>query len=89
MAMGIRMTADIPQQIWARELANGDVAVELYNKGTGAAGAKGAPANIAIDFSIADLKGPVAVFDIWAQRVVGTANTCNFVILTCVYIMKP
>lgn len=34
--MGIRLTADIPQQIWARVLANGDVAVALYNKGDAA-----------------------------------------------------
>lgn len=32
--MGIRITPDIPQQIWARVLANGDVAVALYNKGS-------------------------------------------------------
>ena len=31
--MGIRVTPDIPQQIWARVLANGDRAVALYNKG--------------------------------------------------------
>jgi hypothetical protein len=31
--MGIRITGDLPQQVWARELANGDVAVGLYNKG--------------------------------------------------------
>ena len=29
-------TPDIPQQIWARVLANGDVAVALYNKGDSA-----------------------------------------------------
>ena len=34
--MGIRLTPDIPQQIWARVLANGDVAVALYNKGDSA-----------------------------------------------------
>jgi len=35
--MGIRITADLPQQVWARELANGDVAVALYNKADGLA----------------------------------------------------
>ena len=34
--MGIRLTPDIPQQVWARVLANGDVAVALYNKGDAA-----------------------------------------------------
>ena len=34
--MGIRLTPDIPQQIWSRVLANGDVAVALYNKGDAA-----------------------------------------------------
>lgn len=34
--MGIRLTPDIPQQIWARVLANGDIAVALYNKGDAA-----------------------------------------------------
>lgn len=32
-AMGIRMTGDVGQQVWARKLSGGDVAVALYNKG--------------------------------------------------------
>jgi alpha-galactosidase len=34
--MGIRLSGDTPTQVWARVLANGDVAVALYNKGSAA-----------------------------------------------------
>ena len=33
--MGMRITDDTAQQVWARNLANGDVAVGLYNKAEG------------------------------------------------------
>ena len=68
--MGIRLTSDTPQQVWSRELANGDVAVALYNKGA-VSGASQTAADIKLDFALLDLRGLIEVYDIWGQRVVG------------------
>jgi alpha-galactosidase len=72
--MGIRISPNIATQIWARKLANGDVAVALYNKGDPQAAASAAPASITVEFGLSgiDLDGAVTVYDIWEQKVVGT-----------------
>jgi alpha-galactosidase len=69
--MGIRITGDLPQQVWARELANGDVAVGLYNKGDPES-TDGAATDITIDFKMVDLHGSVTVYDIWKNKAVGS-----------------
>merc|ERR1711920_140277 len=64
--MGIRLSGNTTTQIWARKLANGDVAVALYNRGD--ANVKdGAAADITCLFAMAgiDLQDDVSVFDIW------------------------
>ena len=43
--MGIRLSPNNETQVWARKLANGDVAVALYNKGEDKA-ASGSAADI-------------------------------------------
>jgi hypothetical protein len=64
--MGIRLTpGTVKQQVWARNLVNGDVAVGLYNKDSTAA-------DISVDFSQLHLYGSVSVFDIWAEKSLGT-----------------
>ena len=69
--MGIRLTGNIPQQIWSRELANGDVAVGLYNKGDAEA-TTGPSADITIDFKMVNMHGSVQVYDIWKNAAVGS-----------------
>ena len=69
--MGIRLTGNIPQQIWSRELANGDVAVGLYNKGDPESKA-GPSADITIEFKMVDMHGSVKVYDIWSNSAVGS-----------------
>lgn len=56
-------------QLWARNLAGGDVAVGLYHKGDTSVTAD--PADITVHFDDLNLFGEVEVFDIWAQRSVG------------------
>jgi len=72
--MGRRLTSsrDAATQLWARNLVDG-IAVALYNKGSASTGseAQGA-ADIALVFSDLGLFGPVEVFDIWAQKSLGT-----------------
>merc|ERR1711920_557456 len=67
--MGIRLTANVAGQIWARKLANGDVAVALYNRGDDTGGA----ADITAQFNMTgiNLQGNVSVFDIWSKKSVG------------------
>lgn len=67
--MGIRLTANTPTQIWARKLANGDVAVALYNKGERTDEA----ADIMVQFNMTgiNLYSEVDVFDIWSKQSVG------------------
>ena len=71
--MGIRLTPDTPQQVWSRALANGDVAVALYNKG-GASGERQDAVDIKLDFATLDLRGTIEVYDIWESKVVGRFN---------------
>mmetsp|Transcript_22059 Transcript_22059/g.48745 ORF Transcript_22059/g.48745 Transcript_22059/m.48745 type:complete len:414 (-) Transcript_22059:93-1334(-) len=66
--MGIRLpsfNSSSPTQVWARHLANGDVAVALYNKGSTA------EAEISLSFSDVGLNGDVEVFDIWERKSLG------------------
>jgi alpha-galactosidase len=66
--MGVRLDATAtPTQRWARTLANGDVAVALFNLGDGT----GAAADITIEFSDVNMVGSVNVFDIWQQQSAG------------------
>jgi len=68
--MGIRLTGDTSAQVWARKMANGDVAVALYNHDDAAAGA----ADITVQFNMTgiNLYTDVDVFDIWEKKSVGT-----------------
>jgi hypothetical protein len=69
--MGIRLSPNTDTQVWARKLANGDVAVALYNRGVTNS------ADITVNFAMAgiNLEGEVAVFDIWAKKEVGTFSS--------------
>jgi hypothetical protein len=67
--MGLRITdSAATTQLWARNLADGRVAVALYNKDNGNAGAT----DITVSFKELNLFGAVDVFDIWAQKNVGS-----------------
>eukprot|EP01052_Picozoa_sp_SAG31_P020066 SAG31_NODE_1491_length_8133_cov_8.084267_6_plen_122_part_00 len=70
--MGIRLSGKNATQVWARKLANGDVAVALYHKGDPEA-STGYPADITVYFDTPgiNLVGAVDVFDIWAKKSVG------------------
>jgi alpha-N-acetylgalactosaminidase len=72
--MGIRhpsYTSRSPTQLWFRELANGDIAVALYNKGQGHELINAT--DITLDFAEVGFAGneKVSVYDIWAQRMLG------------------
>lgn len=69
--MGIRLGNSNSTQIWARKLANGDVAVGLYNRGAAVSG--GAAADITVFFGMPgiNLVGAVNVFDIWEKKALG------------------
>jgi len=71
--MGIRLSPNNATQVWARKLANGDVAVALYNRGDPKA-TKGAAADIICDFGMPgiDIETKVTVFDIWAKKTLGS-----------------
>lgn len=73
--MGIRLTANIPAQIWARQLDNGDVAVALYHRGDPDASSAD-PMDITVDMTMAgiNLHGQVSVFDIWTKRDMGVVS---------------
>jgi len=67
--MGRRLTnSSASTQLWSRNLVDG-VAVALHNRGE-----KGhtAAADITVTFSDLHLYGPVQVYDIWAQKSLGT-----------------
>jgi len=67
--MGVRLDGSAtPTQRWARTLANGDVAVALFNMGNGT----GAAADITIAFADVNMVGSVSVFDIWQQQSAGS-----------------
>jgi alpha-galactosidase len=68
---GIRLGNSNSTQIWARKLANGDVAVGLYNRGAAVSG--GAAADITVFFGMPgiNLVGAVNVFDIWEKKALG------------------
>jgi len=74
--MGIRLSPNNATQVWARKMANGDVAVALYNRGEPKA-SQGAAADITCYFAMAgiDLENEVSVFDIWAKKAQGTFTT--------------
>merc|ERR1712113_490716 len=74
--MGIRLSPNNATQVWARKLANGDVAVALYNRGDPKA-TEGAAADITCDFATPgiNLEGKVNVFDIWAKKSLGSFTT--------------
>ena len=60
------------QQVWARNLTSGHVAVALYNRGDGKAA--GAAAPIGFTFAAVGLggAGSVCVYDVWARRSLGS-----------------
>lgn len=67
--MGIRLprfSAGSPEQVWARPLAGGKVAVVLYNKATGDR------ADLAVVFADVGLQGFVSVFDVWRGEELGS-----------------
>lgn len=55
-----------PIQVWVKELADGGKAVAVFNLGT-------APADYAIDFARAGLKGTLCLRDLWRQKDLGKA----------------
>mmetsp|Transcript_59002 Transcript_59002/g.131519 ORF Transcript_59002/g.131519 Transcript_59002/m.131519 type:complete len:176 (-) Transcript_59002:356-883(-) len=59
------------QQLWSRNLANGDVAVALYNKGLGQDPGASSSTDITITFADVNLFGSVSVYDIWSQSKIG------------------
>jgi len=64
--MGIRLSpGTTKQQVWARNMANGDVAVALYNKDS-------SPADITVRFDQLHLYGKVTILDIWSNKSLGT-----------------
>lgn len=68
--MGMRLqqyTSSSPSSVWSRPLANGDVAVALYNQN----GAEGNTSSITVTFSEVGMIGKVNVYDIWAQKSLG------------------
>jgi len=70
--MGIRhksFNSTSPTQVWFRELSHGDVAVGLYNKGSGE---ESGNVDISLNFTDVGLSGKVNVYDIWAQKSLGT-----------------
>jgi alpha-N-acetylgalactosaminidase len=71
--MGIRVSPNDATQVWARKLANGDVAVALYNRGDPKASG-GAANDITCHFAMSgiDLESTVSVYDIWAKKALGT-----------------
>jgi hypothetical protein len=73
--MGIRLSENSPTQIWARQLANGDVAVALYHRGDPSASSAD-PLDITVDLAMPgiNLHGDVSVFDIWAKKELGSAS---------------
>merc|ERR1712224_32438 len=73
--MGIRSSPNSTTQVWARKMANGDVAVALYNRGDSTQ--QGTAADITCEFAMPgiDLQGEVSVFDIWAKKTIGTFAT--------------
>jgi len=77
--MGIRhkkFSSNSSTQMWSRELHNGDIAVALYNKAVGSRELEVPQADAAVDItlSFADvgLGEKVSVYDIWAQKNLGT-----------------
>merc|ERR1712113_1367327 len=74
--MGIRLTPNNATQVWARKMANGDVAVALYNRGDPKA-TEGPAANIDCYFATPgiNLGSTVNVFDIWAKKSLGVFTT--------------
>lgn len=58
--------SESPVQVWSRPLANGDVAVGLYNKNNASK-----QTVITVNFRDLNLFGNVSVFDIWANRNLG------------------
>lgn len=73
--MGIRLSPNNATQVWARKLANGNVAVALYNRGNPKLNAsEDSPADITCQFAMPgiDLVGEVSVFDIWSKKTLGT-----------------
>lgn len=66
--MGLRLYTDAQQEVWARNLTDGSMAVALFNKGAAA------PLDITMNFSVLGwASNDVAdVRDIWAREDVGS-----------------
>ena len=62
-----RVKAEGPQEVWARPLADGTLAVGLFNRG---------PLTATVSVNWADLKldGPQPVRDLWQQKDLGSAS---------------
>jgi len=75
--MGLRLSTSSgdAQQIWARNLADGSVAVGLYNK-LGGGSKAGVASDIKVCFKDLNLFGSVAVTDVWTGANLGTHQGC-------------
>jgi hypothetical protein len=61
---GVRLSHASGQEVWVKELANGDHAVGLFNRASG-------PADVTIVFADAKLGKKQAVRDVWGQKDLG------------------
>jgi hypothetical protein len=61
---GVRLSHSSGQEVWMKELANGDHAVGLFNRGSG-------PADVTIVFADAKIGKKQAVRDVWGQKDLG------------------
>ncbi|HKS97814.1 MAG TPA: glycoside hydrolase family 27 protein [Terriglobia bacterium] len=62
---GHRVWQQGPLEIWMKPLADGGVAVALFNRGTG-------PANMTVNFSDIGITGSAGVRDLWLHKDMGT-----------------
>jgi alpha-galactosidase len=63
-----RVSANERLEVWARPLADGRVAVGLFNRGLHAA-------KMSVSWKDLGLTGPRVVRDLWAQKNIGTVST--------------
>lgn len=58
---GDRVSAEGPLELWARPLANGDMALAMFNRGTSAL-------SYTVDLKAAGVKGTARIEDVWGKK---------------------
>jgi len=58
---GDRVSAEGPLELWARPLANGDMALAMFNRGTSAL-------SYTVDLKAAGVKGTAKIEDVWGKK---------------------